>query len=192
VEAGYHSRIRRKSRPLGFPNECGSSYFMNNPSHASAEASGSAPPPSLTPAATTASPPVANKRPRPVLSCLECRRKKLKCDRLLPCNQCNKSGQSAHCAYYNRRPSQAQALLTDDSESEARPKKKRSDRVEPMPSQRNHVPSRPPNASDPKLPGHGVLEDLQARVAKLESLLSGQSNFLQTTQASLVIFTLNA
>ncbi|KAI1330678.1 hypothetical protein F5Y16DRAFT_340100 [Xylariaceae sp. FL0255] len=31
------------------------------------------------------------KRPRPVKSCLECRRRKLKCDRLLPCSQCQKS-----------------------------------------------------------------------------------------------------
>ena len=160
---------------------------MNHSSHASTEATGPASLTPLTPAAKTASPPVTNKRPRPVLSCLECRRKKLKCDRLLPCNQCNKSGQSAHCAYYNRRPSQAQALLTEESEGEDRPKKRRSGRVELGPSQRNATTSKPPDVSDPKLPGHGVLEDLQARVAKIEGLLSGQSNFLQT-QVSLVAF----
>lgn len=33
----------------------------------------------------------AVKRPRPVKSCLECRRRKLKCDRLMPCTQCQKS-----------------------------------------------------------------------------------------------------
>ncbi|KAI1125740.1 fungal-specific transcription factor domain-containing protein [Nemania abortiva] len=37
------------------------------------------------------------KRPRPVKSCLECRRRKLKCDRLLPCTQCQKSQRS--CRY---------------------------------------------------------------------------------------------
>lgn len=37
------------------------------------------------------------KRPRPVKSCLECRRRKLKCDRLLLCTQCQKSQRS--CRY---------------------------------------------------------------------------------------------
>jgi len=31
------------------------------------------------------------KRPRPVKSCTECRKRKLRCDRLLPCSQCQKS-----------------------------------------------------------------------------------------------------
>lgn len=39
------------------------------------------------------------KRPRPVVSCLNCRRKKLKCDRRLPCETCVKSGRSEDCAY---------------------------------------------------------------------------------------------
>lgn len=39
------------------------------------------------------------KRPRPVISCLECRRKKLKCDRLLPCRQCIKYGREKLCEY---------------------------------------------------------------------------------------------
>ncbi|KAH6656366.1 hypothetical protein BKA67DRAFT_551731 [Truncatella angustata] len=37
------------------------------------------------------------KRPRPVKSCIECRSRKLKCDRLLPCSQCQKS--SRGCRY---------------------------------------------------------------------------------------------
>ncbi|KAK3941743.1 hypothetical protein QBC46DRAFT_258061 [Diplogelasinospora grovesii] len=35
--------------------------------------------------------PKSVKRPRPVKSCIECRKRKLKCDRLLPCSQCQKS-----------------------------------------------------------------------------------------------------
>lgn len=38
-------------------------------------------------------------RPRPVLSCFRCRRRKVKCDRLLPCRQCKLTGQAAHCIY---------------------------------------------------------------------------------------------
>jgi hypothetical protein len=37
------------------------------------------------------------KRPRPVKSCIECRKRKLKCDRLCPCSQCQKSHRN--CRY---------------------------------------------------------------------------------------------
>lgn len=37
------------------------------------------------------------KRPRPVKSCTECRKRKLKCDRLCPCSQCQKSHR--YCKY---------------------------------------------------------------------------------------------
>lgn len=37
------------------------------------------------------------KRPRPVKSCTECRKRKLKCDRSCPCSQCQKSGRT--CRY---------------------------------------------------------------------------------------------
>lgn len=40
-----------------------------------------------------------NKRARPTISCLECRRKKLKCDREKPCMQCKKAGREAVCNY---------------------------------------------------------------------------------------------
>ncbi|RMZ84918.1 hypothetical protein DV738_g20, partial [Chaetothyriales sp. CBS 135597] len=39
------------------------------------------------------------KRPRPVISCLECRRKKLKCDRTRPCQQCSKVHRADFCSY---------------------------------------------------------------------------------------------
>lgn len=38
-------------------------------------------------------------RPRPTLSCLECKRKKLRCDRSHPCAQCVKSGITARCQF---------------------------------------------------------------------------------------------
>lgn len=37
------------------------------------------------------------KRPRPVKSCTECRKRKLRCDRLCPCSQCQKSNRT--CKY---------------------------------------------------------------------------------------------
>lgn len=39
------------------------------------------------------------RRQRAILSCNDCRRRKLKCDRLLPCNRCIKGGISHSCAY---------------------------------------------------------------------------------------------
>ncbi|KAF2705744.1 hypothetical protein K504DRAFT_387208 [Pleomassaria siparia CBS 279.74] len=39
------------------------------------------------------------KRPRPVVSCLRCREKKLKCNRLSPCNNCTKAQIANTCTY---------------------------------------------------------------------------------------------
>lgn len=64
------------------------------------------------------------KRPRPVLSCLECRRKKLKCDRLLPCQQCLKLGQPSTCAYA---PGQEPELRSDEPASQFTSKRPRHD-----------------------------------------------------------------
>ncbi|RDW95357.1 hypothetical protein BP5796_01120 [Coleophoma crateriformis] len=38
-------------------------------------------------------------RPRPTLTCSECRHKKLKCDRAKPCDQCRKRGRVQFCSY---------------------------------------------------------------------------------------------
>lgn len=69
--------------------------------------------PPSTPLKSQASGPTSNKRARPTLSCLECRRKKLKCDRAQPCLQCMKVDRQSSCTYasrplpksYTRRPS---------------------------------------------------------------------------------------
>lgn len=44
------------------------------------------------------------KRARPSISCLECRRKKLRCDRVQPCMQCKKSRREALCSFANGPP----------------------------------------------------------------------------------------
>lgn len=46
--------------------------------------------------------PPARKRQRVRLSCLECRRRKLSCDRGFPCERCIKSGTSDRCSYEAR------------------------------------------------------------------------------------------
>ncbi|KAL4884871.1 hypothetical protein BJY04DRAFT_214753 [Aspergillus karnatakaensis] len=40
-------------------------------------------------------------RPRPVISCLRCREKKLRCDRVTPCRNCTKAGCPSTCAFQN-------------------------------------------------------------------------------------------
>ena len=42
-------------------------------------------------------------RPRPIRSCLQCRRMKAKCDRLLPCGRCVRIGASRECSYNDTR-----------------------------------------------------------------------------------------
>jgi hypothetical protein len=43
--------------------------------------------------------PHPRKRPRPVVSCLRCRHKKLKCDRTSPCENCTKASIADTCTY---------------------------------------------------------------------------------------------
>ncbi|KAM3506231.1 hypothetical protein MY10362_002499, partial [Beauveria mimosiformis] len=56
------------------------------------------PPPPPPPASTTATA-TSKKRRRPPLSCEQCRRRKIKCDRSFPCNHCSKSGGAVSCTY---------------------------------------------------------------------------------------------
>ncbi|RHZ57500.1 uncharacterized protein CDV56_108101 [Aspergillus thermomutatus] len=49
------------------------------------------------------------KRPRPVISCIRCRQKKLKCDRVIPCENCSKARCSSSCAFYQRPGSSSNA-----------------------------------------------------------------------------------
>jgi len=127
---------------------------------------------------------VPHKRPRPVLSCVQCRRKKLKCDRLLPCKQCDKAGSTALCTYNSREESLSQAQLIDESEAESGQRRRKAARAESTaePHERGN-PSRLPSyttvVAEEKI---GVIEDLQYRVNKLERLLSDQSRVSALTQ----------
>ncbi|MCJ1306500.1 hypothetical protein MMC25_000143 [Agyrium rufum] len=58
--------------------------------------------------------PKVQRRPRPTLSCLDCRRKKLKCDRLQPCQQCVKIGRAASCVFRSHVDPSDSAAETDD------------------------------------------------------------------------------
>lgn len=59
------------------------------------------------------------KRPRPVKSCTECRKRKLKCDRNLPCSQCQKSQRT--CKYAADQDSSALSDISDSELAELQP-----------------------------------------------------------------------
>lgn len=91
----------------------------------------------------------SRKRPRPVVSCLRCREKKLKCDRVAPCQNCVKGGYEAECTYHQQ---------PDAVDPHSQPKPKRAKIAD---------------ANEPGTwmgPSIGIIEDLQQRVLKLESL----------------------
>ena len=101
------------------------------------------------------------KRPRPVLSCLECRRKKLKCDRLFPCNQCQKSHLS--CAYNSDQDTERRHSSVNGSRDESlRPQKRARPMLEEV------LPGHSPTIPNAHV---GIIEDLQARVSALERSL---------------------
>ncbi|KAL2436729.1 hypothetical protein ABEF95_013602 [Exophiala dermatitidis] len=128
------------------------------------------------------------KRPRPVISCLECRRKKLKCDRTHPCRQCLKIGRPGRCQYqdgqepepnaaYSRETGSAYKRLRLDQES-LRDTSGTSDARETGHDYDEHFAQRrgqhsaSPSAAAER--GVEVIEDLQERVARLEQALLSQ------------------
>lgn len=89
--------------------------------------------------------PHPRKRPRPVLSCLVCKRKKLKCDRSLPCLQCSRLGRANECKFEDRDGNSAPPLST-------------------------LLPGLHANPSDANVDGEAV-RDLQKRVKDIEQRL---------------------
>ncbi|KAL4953486.1 hypothetical protein BDW69DRAFT_200163 [Aspergillus filifer] len=96
-------------------------------------------------------------RPRPVISCLRCRGKKLRCDRVTPCENCRKAGCASTCEYRDGQGT-----------------KKRT-RLEPGPAT-----AVPPERS--MLGVHsGIIEDLQRRLERVEELLAIKSESIDLT-----------
>lgn len=113
---------------------------------------------------------ISAKRPRPVISCLECRRKKLKCDRTHPCQQCLKVGRPGSCQY---QPGSEPERDTIESPN-ANPKRHQTH----SPSDQNGHGILPSingfSVERTQQSKIGIVEDLQARVARLEKALLAQ------------------
>ncbi|RAQ42909.1 Zn2Cys6 transcription factor [Aspergillus flavus] len=92
------------------------------------------------------------KRPRPVISCLRCREKKLKCDRVTPCENCTKAGCPADCVYN-------QGLNLNDNVKRVRLSSATIDQQSA------------PRGESGGGAGIGIIEDLQQRVIRLEERL---------------------
>ncbi|KXJ86762.1 fungal-specific transcription factor domain-domain-containing protein [Microdochium bolleyi] len=102
------------------------------------------------------------KRPRPVKSCTECRKRKLKCDRLLPCSQCQKSQRT--CKYA---PDGDPANLSDCSDGETVDRPVKRSWTQPL-------NLRPPEGQSPG-GSSTLLEDHAARLDRLERILLAKS-----------------
>jgi hypothetical protein len=120
---------------------------------------------------------IPQKRPRPVLSCLECRRKKLKCSRTLPCIQCTKASRATHCSY-NEYPSVIASSETaqDIPHAEDGGRARKIVRSSVL-GQRKETTSLSPrsNTNLTSLSKLGIIEDLQSRVERLENQLKGRA-----------------
>lgn len=120
---------------------------------------------------------VPHKRARLAKSCTSCRNKKLKCDRLLPCHQCSKSGRAPQCTYDREDENIPQARTTELSNLETDQRRRKIPSPTGIPEVQSHVglPARVPPT--PAVVSHvsiGVIENLQNRVSKLEQLLKNQ------------------
>lgn len=109
-------------------------------------------------------------RPRPVVSCLRCRDKKLKCDRATPCQNCIKAVCIAECTY-SQHPAPNSSNSPDPSNASLPKPKPKLKRVHLDISEESdqRVQLDPPR-------NIGIIEDLQRRVLHLEELASVRPN----------------
>ena len=113
------------------------------------------------------------KRPRPVISCLECRRKKLKCSRTHPCQQCIKIGRPGRCEYQAGQEPESNA---DYSVPHNAPNKRQRFLPSALDNQHETACDQvEPGMQVPPAAKRGVIEDLQERVTRLEQALLAQS-----------------
>ena len=116
----------------------------------------------------------SRKRSRPILSCLECRRKKLKCDRTLPCNQCRRLGRARLCAFSDGvEPLAQRESESNESENlfDARPSKTLRQSGDDIVLE---------HTTNGLRLSTGTVEELQSRVSKLEAALAAGSTLHST------------
>ena len=111
-------------------------------------------------------------RPRPVLSCVPCRHKKLKCNRESPCQQCERAQRSIDCTYnqnYLDPPAQTRASDEPELQRDRQSRGGKRVRVDSTTELNGY------NSQEPvHIEKTGIIEDLQFRVANLERRLANE------------------
>lgn len=127
--------------------------------------------------------PPPRKRRRAALSCLDCKRRKLKCDRTYPCSRCQKRGHPQTCTYENALLGPGESLVDGFPKILANSTCAPGDLPEPMPrpghTDGSHNTSNT-SASDP-----GALHEAASRSAHIES--SGGLSFTVQAQADRIL-----
>ncbi|PWY70804.1 hypothetical protein BO94DRAFT_539687 [Aspergillus sclerotioniger CBS 115572] len=122
---------------------------------------------------------LTRKRPRPVVSCLRCRKKKLKCDRLLPCENCSRAGCPTDCVFHSDGMVDglpdlpgAKRVQLDPSPFPPLSSDSRADPVARPRSGPSGPSGRPGQSGQSGQSGIGLLEDFQQRLAYIEEYLA--------------------
>jgi hypothetical protein len=111
-------------------------------------------------------------RPRPVLSCLRCRSRKIKCDRLVPCKPCTLTGHDRECAYNDQPKSEVSSRAVNGSISR---QSLTATSIIDVGNSNYQPPITPPTISQGTTM-FKTLISLQERLQKLEQLCTTQSH----------------
>lgn len=124
------------------------------------------------------------KRKRDVLSCLDCRRRKLKCDRSYPaCNRCVKGGNASSCTYqtFPGNGDARQEELDASAEEDGKAHKRARSFHDAHPtngagSVKEVVPGNYTSSGTESMAQSNMIKSLEHRLATLESMLSKNSS----------------
>lgn len=128
------------------------------------------------------------RRRRPPLSCTVCRKRKLKCDRSLPCGQCVRSKTTAQCVFVGAQP--GTGIVSDSAQRRMSPPQLPYGGVEEQSGRKSGMfvfdSKLGPNSTSNRVSKRGhsdELHELRSRLRVLENSL-GKSSHLQTPETS--------
>ncbi|KAI9158651.1 Transcription factor lepE [Paramyrothecium foliicola] len=115
------------------------------------------------------------KRPRPVKSCTECRKRKLRCDRLCPCSQCQKSGRMCRYAAEHESSNLSDASDGEGIEPNRQPKRHCGSGSSAAPGAQPTETSCVPTVRNGEQPSVHLYEELSLRMERLEKQIQSRS-----------------